>query len=88
MTTAGTVRGTTGHPTRTALENYQIAADGLASELPKLKKLKQLDAAGASPTPGRLIPEVKAGPMDRNRRPAKTPGAIASSEGRGRVSSS
>ena len=45
------------------MEQYQIASDGLAAEIPKLRKLvevdiraleKQLDAAGAPPTPGRL----------------------------------
>jgi hypothetical protein len=60
---AGPTRGTTGRPTKTALEQYQIASDGLATEIPKLRKLletdikaleKQLDAAGAPPTPGRL----------------------------------
>lgn len=64
---AGPTRGTTGRPTKTALEQYQIASDGLAVEIPKLRKLleidlkaleKQLDAAGAPPTPGRL-PEWK-----------------------------
>jgi chromosome segregation ATPase len=63
------VRGTTGRPTKTAIEQYQIASDGLAAEVPKLRKLmetdirnleKQLDAAGAPPTPGRL-PEWKGG---------------------------
>ncbi|HEY1335994.1 MAG TPA: glycosyl hydrolase [Bryobacteraceae bacterium] len=56
-------RGTTGRPTKTAMEQYQIASDLLAAEIPKLRKLieqdikgleKQLDAAGAPPTPGRL----------------------------------
>lgn len=60
---AAPVRGTTGHPTKTAAEQYQIASDGLALEIPKLRRLldvdikaleKQLDAAGAPPTPGRL----------------------------------
>jgi hypothetical protein len=60
---AGTLRQTTGHPTKTAMENYQIASDELALEIPKLRRLietdihgleKQLDAAGAPPTPGRL----------------------------------
>ena len=60
---AGPTRGTTGRPTKTAFEQYQIASDGLATEIPKLRKLletdikaleKQLDAAGAPPTPGRL----------------------------------
>ncbi len=64
---ASSTRGTTGHPTKTAMEQYQIASDGLAAEIPKLRKLietdirgleKQLDAAGAPPTPGRL-PEWK-----------------------------
>jgi cell fate (sporulation/competence/biofilm development) regulator YlbF (YheA/YmcA/DUF963 family) len=64
---AGTMRLTTGRPTKTALETYQIASDELASEIPKLRRLietdiraleKQLDAAGAPPTPGRL-PELK-----------------------------
>jgi hypothetical protein len=49
------------------MENYQIASDELAIEIPKLRRLietdiraleKQLDAAGAPPTPGRL-PEWK-----------------------------
>ena len=56
-------RGTTGRPTKTAAEQYQIASDELAAEIPKLRKLietdikaleRQLDAAGAPPTPGRL----------------------------------
>lgn len=60
---ASPTRGTTGHPTKTALEQYQIASDALALEIPKLRKLvdvdikaleKQLDAAGAPYTPGRL----------------------------------
>jgi hypothetical protein len=60
---ASPVRGTTGHPTKTAAEQYQIASEELAVEIPKLRKLletdikaleKQLDAAGAPPTPGRL----------------------------------
>ena len=64
---AATVRQTTGKPTRTALESYQIASDELASEIPKLRRLietdirvleKQMDAAGAPPTPGRL-PDLK-----------------------------
>jgi hypothetical protein len=64
---AATMRLTTGRPTKTALETYQIASDELASEIPKLRRLietdiraleKQLDAAGAPPTPGRL-PELK-----------------------------
>jgi len=54
---------TTQHPTKTALEQYQIGSEELAAEIPKLKKLievdikaieAQLDAAGAPPTPGRL----------------------------------
>ncbi len=62
-------RGTTGHPTKTAMEQYQIASDELAVQIPKLRKLletdikaleKQLDAAGAPPTPGRL-PDWKPG---------------------------
>ncbi len=66
---ASPTRGTTGRPTRTAMEQYQIASDELAVEIPKLRKLfetdiraleKQLDAAGAPPTPGRL-PDWKAG---------------------------
>jgi hypothetical protein len=66
---ASPVRTTTGHPTRTAAEQYQIASDLLAAEIPKLRKLletdvkaveKQLDAAGAPATPGRL-PEWKGG---------------------------
>jgi hypothetical protein len=60
---ASPTRGTTGRPTKTATEQYQIASDLLAAEIPKLRKLyetdmkaleKQLDAAGAPPTPGRL----------------------------------
>jgi hypothetical protein len=60
---ASPTRGTTGRPTKTAMEQYQIGSDGLATEIPKLRKLyetdikaleKQLDAAGAPPTPGRL----------------------------------
>ena len=66
---ASPTRGTTGHPTRTAQEQYQIASDELAVEVPKLRKLietdmkaieKQLDAAGAPYTPGRL-PDWKPG---------------------------
>jgi chromosome segregation ATPase len=66
---AAPTRGTTGRPTKTALEQYQIASDELAAEIPKLRKLmdtdikaleKQLDAAGAPPTPGRL-PDWKGG---------------------------
>jgi hypothetical protein len=66
---ASPVRGTTGHPTKTAMEQYQIASDELAVQIPKLRKLletdikaleKQLDAAGAPPTPGRL-PDWKPG---------------------------
>ena len=62
-------RGTTGRPTKTAMEQYQFASDGLAAEIPKLRKLietdiknieKQLDAAGAPYTPGRL-PDWKPG---------------------------
>jgi hypothetical protein len=64
---ASPTRTTTGRPTKTAMEQYQIASDALAAEIPKLRKLmetdikaleKQLDAAGAPPTPGRL-PEWK-----------------------------
>ena len=60
---AGPTRGTTGKPTKTAMEQYQTASDLLAVEIPKLRKLfetdikvleKQLDVAGAPPTPGRL----------------------------------
>jgi chromosome segregation ATPase len=60
---AGVMRLTTGKPTKTALETWQIAADELSAEIPKLRRLietdiraleKQLDAAGAPPTPGRL----------------------------------
>ena len=60
---AGVMRLTTGRPTKTALESYQIASDELATEVPKLRRLidtdiraleKQLDTAGAPPTPGRL----------------------------------
>jgi hypothetical protein len=63
------VRTTTGKPTKTAQEQYQIASDLLAVEIPKVRKLletdikaleKQLDAAGAPATPGRL-PEWKGG---------------------------
>ncbi|HEY2015832.1 MAG TPA: glycosyl hydrolase, partial [Bryobacteraceae bacterium] len=66
---ASPIRGTTGRPTKTAMEQYQIASDELAAEIPKLRKLietdikaleKQLDAAGAPPTPGRL-PDWKPG---------------------------
>jgi hypothetical protein len=66
---ASTTRGTTGRPTKTALGQYQIASEELAAEIPKLRRLleieikaleKQLDAAGAPPTPGRL-PDWKAG---------------------------
>jgi photosystem II stability/assembly factor-like uncharacterized protein len=66
---ASPARGTTGKPTKTAQEQYQIASDLLAAEIPKLRKLletdiksleKQLDAAGAPPTPGRL-PDWKGG---------------------------
>jgi len=66
---ASPTRGTTGRPTKTALEQYQIASDELAVEVPKLRKLietdikaieKQLDAAGAPYTPGRL-PDWKPG---------------------------
>lgn len=63
----GSLRATTGKPTRTALNDYEIASEELAVEIAKLRKLmegdlraveKQLDAAGAPPTPGRL-PEWK-----------------------------
>jgi photosystem II stability/assembly factor-like uncharacterized protein len=66
---AGATRFTTSHPTRTAMEQYQIGSDELAAQIPRLKKLidtdiryleKQLDAAGAPPTPGRL-PDWKGG---------------------------
>jgi hypothetical protein len=66
---ASPLRGTTGHPTKTAMEQYQIASDELGAQIPKLRKLletdikaleKQLDAAGAPPTPGRL-PDWKPG---------------------------
>ena len=49
------IRGTTGRPTKTAMEQYQIASDELAVEIPKLRKLietdikaleKQLDVGG------------------------------------------
>ena len=62
-------RGTTGRPTKTAIEQYQIASDALALQIPKLRRLvetdikaldRQLDAAGAPPTPGRL-PDWKGG---------------------------
>jgi photosystem II stability/assembly factor-like uncharacterized protein len=64
---AAPTRGTTGRPTRTAMEQFQIASEELAVEIPRLRKLvetdikaleQQLDAAGAPPTPGRL-PEWK-----------------------------
>jgi len=64
---SGSLRQTTARPPRAAMENYQIASDDLAVEIPKLRRLvetdiraleKQLDAAGAPPTPGRL-PEWK-----------------------------
>ncbi|MGP8244075.1 MAG: glycosyl hydrolase, partial [Bryobacteraceae bacterium] len=60
---ASPLGGTTGHPTKTAMEQYQMASDELAAQIPKLRKLievdlpaleKQLDAAGAPYTPGRL----------------------------------
>ena len=60
---ASPTRGTTGRPTKTAMEQYQIASDELSAEIPKLRKLvetdmkaleKQLDTAGAPYTPGRL----------------------------------
>ena len=60
---ASAMRLTTGRPTKTALDSYQIASDELAAQIPKLRRLidtdiraleKQLDAAGAPPTPGRL----------------------------------
>jgi hypothetical protein len=66
---AGSSGRGTGHPTKTAMEQYQIGSDELALQIPKLKKLietdirnleKQLDAAGAPPTPGRL-PDWKGG---------------------------
>ncbi len=66
---AGSSGRGTGHPTKTAMEQYQIGSDELAVQIPKLKKLietdiknleKQLDAAGAPPTPGRL-PDWKGG---------------------------
>jgi photosystem II stability/assembly factor-like uncharacterized protein len=66
---ASPTRGTTSHPTKTAMEQYQIGSDELAVQIPKLKKLidtdikaleKQLDTAGAPPTPGRL-PDWKGG---------------------------
>jgi photosystem II stability/assembly factor-like uncharacterized protein len=65
---AASTRGT-GRPTKTSQEQYQIASDLLAEEIPKLRKLmesdikaleKQLDSAGAPPTPGRL-PDWKGG---------------------------
>jgi hypothetical protein len=52
-----------------AIEHYQIGSDELALRILKLKKLietdiknleKQIDAAGAPPTPGRL-PDWKGG---------------------------
>jgi hypothetical protein len=63
------LRATSSHPTKTAMEQYQIGSDELALQIPKLRKLietdirnleKQLDAAGAPPTPGRL-PDWKGG---------------------------
>jgi hypothetical protein len=60
---ASPTRATTGRPTKTAMEQYQIASELLATEVPKLRKLfetdmraleKQRDGAGAPPTPGRL----------------------------------
>ena len=45
---AGPTRGTTGRPTKTALEQYQIASDGLATEIPKLRKLVEVDIKAAS----------------------------------------
>ena len=66
---AGSSGRGTGHPTKTSMEQYQIGSDELAVQIPKLKKLietdirnleKQLDAAGAPPTPGRL-PDWKGG---------------------------
>jgi hypothetical protein len=66
---AGSSGRGTGHPTKTAMEQYQIGSDELAVQIPKLRKLietdirnleKQLDAAGAPPTPGRL-PDWKGG---------------------------
>jgi len=51
------------------MEQYQIGSDELAVQIPKPKKLidvdiksleKQFDAAGAPPTPGRL-PDWKGG---------------------------
>ena len=40
---AGPARGTTGKPTKTAQEQYQIASDLLAAEIPKLRKLLETD---------------------------------------------
>jgi photosystem II stability/assembly factor-like uncharacterized protein len=66
---AGSSGRGTGHPTKTSMEQCQIGSDELALQIPKLKKLievdiknleKQLDAAGAPPTPGRL-PDWKGG---------------------------
>jgi photosystem II stability/assembly factor-like uncharacterized protein len=66
---AGSSTRGTSHPTKTSMEQYQIGSDELAVQIPKLKKLietdiknleKQLDAAGAPPTPGRL-PDWKGG---------------------------
>ena len=65
---ASPTRGT-GRPTRTAAEQYQIASDGLAAEIPKLRKLVDVDIKGFGeatrrrrrpPTPGRL-PDWKGG---------------------------
>ena len=64
---AAPLRNSTQRPTKTAMEQYQIGSEELAVEIPKLRKLievdirtveKQLDAAGAPATPGRL-PEWK-----------------------------
>ncbi len=66
-TIGGQLRGAIAKPTRTNLDQYQIASDLLAEELKKLRALvevdlkaleKSLDAAGAPPTPGR-IPDWK-----------------------------
>ncbi|MBS1876399.1 MAG: glycosyl hydrolase [Acidobacteria bacterium] len=60
---AGAVRGTTGRPTKTAQEAYQIANEELTQQLAQLRRLmdtdlknleKELDRAGAPPTPGRF----------------------------------
>jgi hypothetical protein len=60
------------------MDNYQIASAELAAEIPKLRNLietdiraleKQLDAAGAPATPGRLPDWQKAGASAVHRSP-------------------